>query len=466
MGKRRIIVEEVKQAAAAGARCLVLTNRRILMGQAIQDFQAHGVEHGVLAAGYDFNLDHRIQVGSIQTIRSRIGKQWDTAFFRLFDRIWIDECHRRDFDSFASKAAETGAVIQGYTATPINLPPFYKSLVTGGTVSEGRKVGALVPCHVFAPEEPSMKGVRLVRGEYEYKGMVQRVMQCICFASVFDELTKQNHFWEPTLLFAPGVPESRWFVEQFAKRGVSAAHIDAETNDAERQRILTASRDGEVKVLCSYGVLREGFDAGWLRFGVLVQVCGALSTYLQMVGRMLRAWPGKQYATLLDFSGAWHRHGSPNIDRAWKLGDTDIKLAKARKLSIQKGEEIEPIRCPQCGGIRSRGPKCPHCGYAHTRSVRAVRMLNGTLKKMVGNVVKKKPELSSDQKCWNTCLYAAAARGRTVGNAVGDFYRRSKRQVTQELNPQPPNPGSNDFKRKVIDVWPWLNRRKVACQST
>ena len=71
------------------------------------------------------------------------------------------------------------------------------------------------------------------------------------------------------MLFAPGVPESKWFVEQFERRGVKARHIDGDTPDEVRNEILDRHREGDVKVISSYGVLREGADLPWATMSLL-----------------------------------------------------------------------------------------------------------------------------------------------------------------------------------------------------
>jgi superfamily II DNA or RNA helicase len=305
-----------------------------------------------------------------------------------------------------------------------------------------------------------MRGVKMVKGEYTHKGMVQRVMQCICFADVFDGWRANNPFALPTMLFAPGVPESKWFVQEFEARGVTARHIDGDTPEDEREEILAAHKEGDVKVLSSFGVMREGADLPWVRYGILVQVCGALSTYLQIVGRLLRAFPGKDRCTLQDHSGCWWRHGSPNMDRRWELSQTDKQIAKERRISRQRNEVPEPISCPKCHGIRSAGPKCPHCGYEHQKSVRAVRMTDGSLKRMTGDVIKPKVQPNQDERNWKKCLYAAARSGHTLRQARGRFGKLTGRSLPPDVKPQPA--GSDvAWDRRAGEVYPWLLKQRT-----
>lgn len=447
-GKSRVAVELARRGAEAGMPVVIYTNRKVLTRQAAKVLTKHGVEHGVLADGYDADLSKLVQIASIQTIKSR-WERWGLPQARW---VLVDEAHNHAFDDVIEKHIEDGAAVFMLTATPVGMHKQCARLVVAGTNSELRKCGALVPCMVYAPTEPDMRGVKMnAVGEYVHKGMAKRVMQCTVFADVFDHWQRLNPQAKPTLLFAPGVPESRWFVEEFKKRGVEAAHIDGETPDKERDRLLALSEAGKLPVISSFGVMREGLDAPWITHGILLQVCGGLSTYLQIVGRLLRAAPGKDQAVLLDFSGCWHRHGSPNADREWKLGDTDKSLAKARKKAIQEGRIQEPVCCPKCHGVRAGGAKCPHCGYEHVRSVRMVRMLDGKLERMVGNVIKKKPQQTPDQKTWVSCLYRSGRSNRTIGQARGLFYRLTGRALPADCKPQPA-PDSVEWNMKLSQV--------------
>jgi len=459
-GKTRMAGEIIRRVVAEfGWRVGLFTNRKVLTVQGTRTLESQGIDHGIIAAGHAMAILKRVQVVSAQTLAARVGRQ--RMEVPCFDLSIFDEAHRRDFDAVHAVYRERGTPRLGLTATPLNIGDLYDTLIVAGKNSELRRYGALVPCDVFAPSEPDMRGVKMVKGEYVHKGMVQRVMQCICFADVFDAWQANNPFAAPTMLFAPGVPESKWFVEQFEARGVRARHIDGETPDDERNEIFDRHRDGDVKVISSYGVLREGADLPWVSYGILVQVCGALSTYLQIVGRLLRAHSDKRRATLQDHSGCWWRHGSPNMDRVWHLGQTDRQIAKERKLARQRGEIAEPICCPKCQGVRMAGPKCPHCGYEHKKSVRAVRMVDGTLRKMVGDVIKPKIQPSQDERNWKSCLYAAARAGHTIRQAAGRFNKLVGRWPPQGLANMPAKE-SLDWNRTAGEVYPWLLKRKTA----
>jgi superfamily II DNA or RNA helicase len=388
-GKTLWASECIARAAAHGQRVMLLTNRRILLSQAGRALSRHGVTHGVYAAGFPFDPSGGVQVGSIQTIAARQKRP-------PCDLILVDEAHsnsggraRQIIDYYKQRHA----IVLGMTATPVGLGGIYETLVEMASNSEMIKRGVLVPGTCYAPSEQDLRGVRMHKGEYVQGEAAKRVMECLVFADVFDTFKRLND-GQPAVLFAPGRQESRWFVEQFSARGIASAHIDGETSQRERDDIFGKMSDGKIRLVSSCGVLREGWDFPSVAHGLLIQACGALSTFLQIVGRIKRASPGKTSYILQDHSGAVHRHGSPDADRHWTLGDTDVEIAKRRQEACEQGRESHGIRCQECGLVREHGLACPKCGHRQAQTVRVVRTVAGELVEIVGDADHKQPEPS------------------------------------------------------------------------
>jgi DNA repair protein RadD len=456
-GKTRVASEIAARAAAKQRKVLILTHRRILLDQTRKALLARGVKHGVIAANYDAAHLEDVQLGSFPTLGSRAIRR-KTIELPDAELVIPDEAHSNttgDAREILLEYKRRGAKIVGLDATPVGLQEIYDGIVSLATNSELADKGILVNGTIFAPSEPDMAGVKIVKGEFVQGQMAKRVTDCIVFGDVFKHYLKLNPCQKPTVMFAPGVKESRGFVLQFAERGIPAAHIDGSTSQAERDDIFAAMRAGDIKVVSSYGVLREGWDFPEVEHGILCQPCNALSTYLQIVGRLKRSAAGKKGYILQDHAGAWWRHGSPDEDRIWKLADTDASIAKAKKKAREAGEEKQQIRCPECGGIRLAGPECPWCGHKHVKSVRLVRMVDGTLEKMYGDAVKlkRKRQEATNEKTWRGCLYKAARlpSGGTFKQAKLFFYKIRKYWPPDGLKDMP-GYGSIDWDRKIIDV--------------
>lgn len=430
-GKSLLQIESALEGIRRGWKVLMITNRIMLTEQTSTVMEKVGVSHGVMAAGFEHDFDQPVQIASIQTLDARVFKRvtWELPDS---DLILVDEAHNVKGDQamrVINAFTEKGKVIVGWTATPVGIGGIYNTLVSVTTKEELRKTGALVPAVTYAPDEPDMTNAkRNSDGEFVVDEVVRRIMvheagerRPRIFGSVIKHLMTINPHLLPTLLFAPDVAGSRWFVEEFKKAGITAAHIDGETPPEERRRIVEGSKNGEIQVICHRMVLREGIDLPWLRHGIFATAFGTISGYIQSGGRMLRAFPGKDKVTIQDHGGNWHRHISLNEDVEWKLEDTDVSIARELKASRQKpgNQDQEPLCCPQCGGLRRFGNRCPFCGHEHQRSVRMVVQTDGTLKKQVGCVHKPKREVPDAEKHATGVFWRAMKSSMTFGQLHG-----------------------------------------------
>lgn len=462
-GKTRVMTERAKLWAMQGKRVVIYTNRRILTDQTAATLTRHGMEYGMLAAGRGSDWSQMIQVARMQTIGSRTlaSQVWPLP---EADLVQIDEAHSQcgpTAQEVIARHLDCGARIEGYTATPIGkeFASVYKQLVVCGTNSELRRCGSLVPCKVFSPSEDAGGGVKTKRWRDERGDLFT---QSSCYAHVIEHWRRLNPQALPTLVWAPGRAESRWFVSEFERLGFTAGHIDGQTDDKVREQTFEASQDGRLQVICSCGVLREGVDLPWIMHGILVQPCHQLKDYLQMVGRLLRACPdrGKEWCLLQDHAGAAWRHGSPNLDREWKLGNTEKDIARLTMEARQRGDLPDPICCPKCRGVRSKGPKCPYCGYEHAQGERMVLMENGDLKPVKPDQRKKAGTKPPNLATWIECLYAGVNANRTVDQAAISYKKQTGKwpRGYEGL----PEWGDPRRKMKVADVFPHIKPRRKA----
>jgi DNA repair protein RadD len=466
-GKTRVAQRLIEGWLAEGLRVALYSNRRLLIDQLGRVLREAGLRHGVRAAGRERDMGEALQLCSFQTEHARKGKRERFPA----QRVIVDEAHLQTGPSAAQLLAAhvgDGAAIIGMTATPLDLGSLYDRLVVAATNSELIACGALVPCIHYGPDEPDLALLKKLRQGEDLSERQQRqvMMTPTIFGRVLEWYGKLNPDQRPTILFAPGVPESLWFAQQFSKAGIPAAHIDGkevwfhgrfyESDEDVRNECLLESKEGGIKVLCNRYVLREGIDAPWISHGIFATVFGSLQTYLQSGGRLLRSAPGKGCATVQDHGGAWHRHGSLNADREWHLDHTPEIVAGLRADRFRQGQEIEPCRCPQCACILIRG-HCTSCGLdvrRHLRS-RPVVMADGTLKELRGDIYKprrvtRRPDAA---QVWENIYYRSlTARGERSFNAAAAVFARENNWAwpPRELPLMPTDP--LDWYRLVKDV--------------
>jgi hypothetical protein len=211
-----------------------------------------------------------------------------------------------------------------------------------------------------------------------------------------------------------------------------------------------------VKVICNRFVLREGINAPWAEVGVFATVFGALTSFLQSGGRLLRSSPGKERAIIIDHGGNYWRHGSLNSDREWELAQTNYRTVGERAEAMREDREREPIVCPACNQVRNGGRKCPYCGYeAHKRS-RVVVQVDGTLREVDGPVHKPRrvKRYPNTEQLWRRMYHRAKSKkwNATFRQAEGLFVTENHYHPPRDLPLMPKDP--KDMWRKVADLKP------------
>jgi len=399
-GKSKMMFEWI---AVHAPRTAVYTDRRLLLDQLSEHMESHGICHGLVAAGCEPNAADT-QICMAQTVVSRCVKGLRSV--PKADTVLFDEAHKMGGNSLlAIRKLHGDHVDIGFTATPLGIGHVYDKLIVAGTTSELRECKALVPAYHYGPDEPDMKLVgRIVVGEGECGIQTSKRMTYAyrVFGRVVENYFEINPGQKPTLLFAPGVPESIWFAESLSKAGIPAAHIDGANVwlDGEQipktrelvNEIKERLQYGELKIVCNRFVLREGIDWPFVEHGILATVFGSLTSYLQAGGRFPRACAetDKSCCTIQDHGGNWHRHGSLNSDREWDLGHNDKIVAGMRERKLREKKEPEPIVCPMCNAVRLSGPTCHSCGHTHTTKHRMVLQADGSLREMKGDIYRRR----------------------------------------------------------------------------
>lgn len=466
-GKTRCMMDMIDWAVANRHPVALYTARRMLYEQTCRNMDKARIRYGKRAAGHDPNLFLDVQMCMTQTELSAVYKRENRALHGA-SIVLIDEAHQHcgpSFQKIMDDHVSDGAMCIGYTATPLDLEG-YDELLIAGWMSECLKIGALVRPETYAPDEPDLRHIKkyVVGQDLTEADNSKAIMRPGVFGRVLNAWKKHNPDGKPTLLFGPDVAGSLFFAQEFVKAGIPAAHVDGEqiwmdgefhsTDDETRMELARRSKCGEVKVVCNRFVLREGIDWPWIEVGCFATVFGALTSFLQSGGRLLRAHPGKEKCVILDHGGNWHRHGSLAVDRQWKLGMTNHREVAERQDRLREKKEQEPITCPQCGKVRSGGATCPACGFTAHHRARLVVQVDGTLKKVTGDVYKPRRErmAPNTQQLWDRMYYRARSQkwDATFKQAAAMFFRENYYWPPKTLKLMPRDSG--DWFRKVAEV--------------
>lgn len=290
-------------------RVLVLVHRDTLVEQTERKMREHagaGVTVGVVKAERDV-VSAGIVVASVHTLRS------EKRLTRIAppDLIIVDEAHvsmsptyARIFERFPH------ARVAGFTATwtrsdSKKLGDFWQKISFARDIRWAIKHGHLVPPRGIAVGVPEhlLDGVRTGRGgDFREDDLGEAVST----DTIRDNVVRGWHEHaasRSSVLFAPTVAAAEFFRAGLTAAGIPAAGIYAGTGPRDRRRIFDAYRRREISVLTTCTALAEGWDAPWCSAAFMVRPTKHAGLFIQMAGRVLRLWPGKTDALILDFAG-------------------------------------------------------------------------------------------------------------------------------------------------------------------
>lgn len=428
-GKTVMAAHMIHAAAAKGSKVLFMAPRRELIMQAQEKLTAYGVSHGLIIAGQSQRPLAETHIVSKDTLHSRCIRR-SVMDAPKCDICFVDEFHLSMAKTFQEVfALWPEACFIGLSATPARndgkgLGDFWDALVPGPTYEHLIDTGALAPTRVFAPYIPDMKGVATTAGDFNAKERERRMNKEKLVGDIVSTW-KERAANRNTIVFASGIDHSIQIRDQFRAAGIPAEHVDGSMPTEERDYIMSEYRRGHYPVLTNCMVASYGFDAPMASCCILARPTKSLVLYRQMAGRVQRPYPGKEYALILDHSGACLMHGFPDDDIDWTL-DKSVNNSEANKEKKEKEKDRLPICCKQCGFVfewtPQRRSKCPNCGYENpSRVPDLIRSSPGELRELTRKKRLRNSTKMDKQRHWNSCVHSAAFRGLKIGAAAHQY---------------------------------------------
>jgi superfamily II DNA or RNA helicase len=399
-GKTIVAAAIVSAALEKNKKVLFLVHYRELAYQALNRFTEFGIGNdvGIIMAGEESHLDKPIQIASVQTYARRLDFQ-EAAYnpwFHNADLVIYDECH-------ASIARTRKAILDlykkdtpiiGLTATPCRadgrgLGEVYEDIVSCCGVAELTTLNHLVPVIYYGCKElPDLKNIPIVAGDYNKKILGERVVVPKLIGDIYDNWARIA-IDRQTVIFAVNVKHSKYIKDLFERRGVSIAHVDAHSPEEERRDILDRFKAGEIQVVTNVGVYSEGADFPWASCIVLARPSKSYGRYVQMAGRGLRPYPGKENCIIIDHAGLVNVHRFLDEEVVWSL---DGKEKAWKKKSKKKEPKI--FECEMCMTMHT-GRRCPQCGWEIQDYGKKVEAYEAELEQLGKN---KKPIVFTQQE--------------------------------------------------------------------
>jgi DNA repair protein RadD len=343
----------------------MLTHQKELIEQNAAKLRNHwpNVPLGIYSASIGRkDLGEPITFAGIQSIRTK------AVQLGHFDLVLIDECHlvsHKDEGSYRSLIADLIAInpairVIGLTATPWRLghglitdkPAIFDDLIEPTSIEELVYHKFLSPLRSkVTTVKYDLTGVAKRGGEYVEGDLARAVNTDDYNSRIAAEIVAYAGDRKSWLIFCTGIEHARQMAQEL-NNYTSAAYITGETPKAERERLLSAFKSGDLVALTNANVLTTGFDAPNIDLIAMLRPTMSPSLYVQMAGRGCRIAEGKTDCLVLDFAGVVETHGPI------------IAVQPPNKPGEGKGEA--PTKsCEKCWELVHISAKvCPACGTA------------------------------------------------------------------------------------------------------
>jgi DNA repair protein RadD len=363
-GKTHILSDITARCLANGHKVLALMHRRGLVTQMVDRFRENDIDPAIIMAGHRPSLESMCQVATCQTYnrRMKLNEKPFNPFFIDASIVLIDEAHHALSQTYQKILSEyEDKIIIGVTATPclstgVGMGNYFDAIVQPVGVMELIEKKYLVPGIYYGPTKPDLEKVRTVRGDYENKGLAAVMNQPKLVGDVVDNWLKLAGGLR-TMVFAVRVSHSKALRDEFLRRGVAAEHLDAHSDDDERDAALDRFRSGETQVLCNVALYTEGTDIPEIECIVVARPTKSMGMHRQILGRGARPYPKKKEFVILDHGGNTERLGFYEDDVVWSLSGKE----QAYRVVEPRKKEKTLLSCEYCSTIFS-GKRCPRCG--------------------------------------------------------------------------------------------------------
>lgn len=353
-GKSLVIAE---LARLAKGRVLVMAHVKELVEQNHAKYESYDLKGSVFSAGLGRKeTDQQVVFASVQSVVRNLD-----SFANQFSLLVIDECHRVPDDEKSSyrkvishlQSINSGIKVLGLTATPYRLgmgwiyqyhtrgmvrsedKRFFRDcifelpihyLLDEGFLTPAKLIDAPVLSYDFSQIKPTNTG------RYKESEMDMVIEQSKrATPQIVEQILNYAKECQGIMIFAATVRHAQEILGLLPER--ESALVIGDTHTLERDRIINAFKNREIKYLVNVSVLTTGFDAPHVDLIAILRPTESVSLYQQIVGRGLRLSDGKNECLVLDYAGNSYDLYQPEVGNPKPDSDS----------------EIITIPCPACG---------------------------------------------------------------------------------------------------------------------
>lgn len=289
----------------------------------------------------------------ICTIQSTRGNHLDDLFMYIFDLIIIDEAHHSQSDTYVrlikriapSYSKET--CLLGVTATPDRSDGQLLDQILGKRSFSLDVMSMIQNKQLSEIEGFSVKtkidisDVETRNGEFSLNKLFKKLCTKSRNEMILDLYEKEMKD-RKTIIFCINIQHSKIINKLLNEKGFSSCHIDGMMDKDQKASILSGFRNGEFSILCNCQILTEGFDEPSINGIILARPTRSRSLFIQMIGRGLRLFPGKENCKIIDIVDN-HKNLAGFSSLSTDVRVSDIESFKSSR-DIQKHVSDELIK--------------------------------------------------------------------------------------------------------------------------
>ena len=360
-GKSILMAEGMRQFSRFrhNGRVIMATTSSELVEQNLEKFKLllPEADMGMYSASKNRKESAQFLFGSVQSLCRN-------EYLETADLIMVDECHTisnkegSQWDKFFKivKNNNKDARVVGYTGTPWRLNDgkiygknkFFENICYKIEMRHLLDQGYL--CEVVSPP-PSIKAdlsnVNKTAGDFGGEGLFKSIEEVTKRA--VDDFCKRGENRSTWMIFAPSVRNAQYIQECVSKKGISCAIVTDKTTASERMRIIDDLRHFRLRSVVSVGTMTTGIDIPCVDMIVALRPTVSSSLVIQMIGRGMRLYPGKENCLLLDYAHWLEFHGP-------------VDLIQPPEEKSKGSGEAPTKNCPNCQTlIPVQFKQCPVC---------------------------------------------------------------------------------------------------------
>jgi superfamily II DNA or RNA helicase len=349
-GKTVIFSAQCTRAHARNMKPLILVHRDELVRQAADKIHGAmpGASIGIVKAEHN-GVDADVVVGSVQTLARERRRDQLTNVGTLI----VDEAHHAAAPSYLNILRHYGAFSEngrklptsGWTATLVRgdekkLGDVWEEVVYEKDILWMIDNSYLVDVRgkAITLDGLNLADVARSRGDFQ-EGSLGDKLLAVGAGEHIAQAYLEHAGDRQGVLFAPNVAAATAFGLDFRQAGIETELISGLTDLENRQDIYERFQKGQTQVLTNCMVLTEGWDMPQVSCAVVARPTLNAGLYTQMVGRVLRPFPGKKDALVLDVVGVAGKYKLASLTDLSKSGAEPKEGETLREARERKEKE-------------------------------------------------------------------------------------------------------------------------------